>query len=332
MSHKPFKIFRNNLIVVARQCFGADNIWLFEPEIFVDRIVRDQYDELHVFAIDCENLILSGFLSVLNLAVRERKLLKDKVKIITYQDPKVTWATFVPWNSFPMNNWIKQHITAEDCVINNNHFSKRFLALFNRPTIYRHRLAKYMNENFYDTTILSCRVKPSLKNWKLLNEDEANWCHRLPIILDDYENFDYSNLVKGAQQFVQDYLIEIVAESEIYNSFVFTEKTMRSMYAGKPFILLAGPGSLKNLQRWGFKTFSPFIDESYDTIENTEDRFRAICNEINRLGNLPLEELKQFANDYRSIFEHNQDVFFSNSHPWQNWVPGNYELELFHDW
>ena len=41
--------------------------------------------------------------------------------------------------------------------------------------------------------------------------------------------------------------------------------------------------SLKYLKQLGLKTFSPFIDESYDTIKNGKERATAIYNEIKRL-------------------------------------------------
>jgi hypothetical protein len=43
------------------------------------------------------------------------------------------------------------------------------------------------------------------------------------------------------------------------------------------------PGSLKVLREQGYKTFSPFINETYDLIENDEERSVAIADEITRL-------------------------------------------------
>ena len=63
----------------------------------------------------------------------------------------------------------------------------------------------------------------------------------------------------------------------------FTEKTHKFHLAKMPFILYAMPGSLKVLREQGYKTFSPYINETYDLIENDEDRSVAIANEIERL-------------------------------------------------
>jgi hypothetical protein len=335
---KPFKTYNNNLIIAARACFNASNVWLFSPDLFIDRIRRDKFDELHVYAIDCEDPVLSGLLAVLNVAVKECKLPKDKVKIIAFQDPSVEWATFVKWNSFPLNDWIKTTIQQKDCVIDNTKFTKKFLALFNRYTPYRMRMAKYLHQNLSEYTMLSCRMGSGEISEQMQKidyqfyKDEIDWLNHLPIIL-DYSSptyqFDYCDMINSILHHKNEYLIEIVFESNIYDSHVFTEKTMRSFYTGKPFILFAGPGALTNLHKVGFKTFSPFINETYDQIENTEDRFRAIQTEIARLATLSIEELLALAAEYRSIFEYNQKLFFEKQSFWPNSHQPEYSKEIF---
>jgi hypothetical protein len=48
-----------------------------------------------------------------------------------------------------------------------------------------------------------------------------------------------------------------VAETVFDTRIHLTEKTLRPIACGHPFILAAGPGSLKYLQTYGFRTFSP---------------------------------------------------------------------------
>lgn len=332
----PFKFYSNNLIVTARACFGADNVWLFSPDLFVDRIRRDNFEELHVFAVDCEDLITSGFLMILEKSIRERRLPKDKIKIIAFQNPNISWATFVQWNPLPLNGWVIQTINKADCQINNSNFSKTFLSLSNRSTIYRIRLTKYIHQNFLENTFLSCRASSSRIQTQLSSmdknfySDEIDWCQNLPIHLDyAVTGNDYLDMMKSILQYKDKYFIEIIVESEIHNPHVFTEKTMRGFYTGKPFIVFAGPGALQNLRNWGFKTFSPFINENYDLIENTEDRFQAICDEIRRINSIPKSELLSIAHEYQTIFEHNQNIFFEHKHFWKDWDELEYSKELY---
>jgi hypothetical protein len=315
---------------------SADNMWLFGPDLFIDRIRRSQFKELHVFAVDCEDLITAGFLMTLEKAIKERNLTKEQVKICSYKNPNVEWATFIQWNPFPLNHWITDNIKQDSCNIDNTKFSKTFLALFNRFTVYRLRLAKYIHQNFLDNAFLSFRASSQRiqSHFSAIDEqfyaDEIEWCNNLPLHLDyKLTGNDYLEMQKSIQRYKDDYFVEIVVESEIHNPMVFTEKTLRGFYTGKPFILFSGPGALCNLQNWGFKTFSPFIDESYDQIENTEDRFQAICKEINRINQFSQQELLDVAKEYRSIFEHNQTVFFEHSHAWKDWTDQNYNHGLY---
>jgi len=73
---------------------------------------------------------------------------------------------------------------------------------------------------------------------------------------------------------------------------------------------LAGfTGSLKNLRSFGYKTFHPYIDETYDTIDNDEDRVEAICNEIERLCKLSDTEILEWQRNVEPIILHNYQHF-----------------------
>jgi hypothetical protein len=55
-----------------------------------------------------------------------------------------------------------------------------------------------------------------------------------------------------------------------------TEKSLRPIACGKPFVLMATPGSLQYLRQYGFKTFDGLIDETYDSIQNPKQRLQAV--------------------------------------------------------
>ena len=107
-----------------------------------------------------------------------------------------------------------------------------------------------------------------------------------------------------------DSYIHIISETNFFeNGLYLSEKTWKPMGQLQPFIMMGPAGSLELIKSYGFKTFDGFIDESYDKIENNEERFKFLINEIERLSNLPKEELKNW---YKSIFNdilvHNQKV------------------------
>jgi alpha/beta superfamily hydrolase len=78
-----------------------------------------------------------------------------------------------------------------------------------------------------------------------------------------------------------------------------------------PFVLMSKPNSLKELHKMGYKTFSPFINESYDSIENDNDRFAAIWLEISCLNNKSAEEWIEWQQNVKEIVEYNHNHFFT---------------------
>lgn len=66
------------------------------------------------------------------------------------------------------------------------------------------------------------------------------------------------------------------------DSVFITEKTMKPIMYGHPFILVGDAGSLKNLEMWGFETFSELFDQSYDTEKNINKRIDMVVDEVLR--------------------------------------------------
>ena len=86
-----------------------------------------------------------------------------------------------------------------------------------------------------------------------------------------------------------------------------TEKVFKPIVNLQPFIFIAYPGALQQLRDLGFKTFSPFIDESYDDITDKKERFNKAYNEIVRLISMPIEELHDLYWQMEDILIHNQE-------------------------
>ena len=72
------------------------------------------------------------------------------------------------------------------------------------------------------------------------------------------------------------YWMEIVSETNYSNHKVFiTEKIARPLVNQKPFIVFGDRYTLNELQNKGFKTFSNFWDESYDSLPTSKERIDA---------------------------------------------------------
>lgn len=89
-----------------------------------------------------------------------------------------------------------------------------------------------------------------------------------------------------------------------------TEKVFKPIVALRPFILAAAPGNLSYLRHYGFKTFSPWIDESYDQVTDPELRLDMIAAEIIKLCSLSMPDLQQMHQEMMPILNYNKKHFF----------------------
>lgn len=90
-----------------------------------------------------------------------------------------------------------------------------------------------------------------------------------------------------------------------------TEKVFKPIANYQPFVFMAYPGALKMLHKLGFKTFHPFIDESYDDETDRNKRLSMIYSEITRLCNMSVEELHNWFWQMEEILVHNRNHFLS---------------------
>lgn len=93
--------------------------------------------------------------------------------------------------------------------------------------------------------------------------------------------------------------------SDRYMGSFATEKTFKCMIMKHPFIILGPYKILEFLKTRGYNTFSPFIDESYDSIKNDQERLNAVFDEVQRLCSLPEKSLVEFTYFAKDIVEHN---------------------------
>lgn len=104
----------------------------------------------------------------------------------------------------------------------------------------------------------------------------------------------------------------IVGETNAEKSYLFiTEKTTKPIMNLHPFFIVGSPYTLKYLQGLGFKTFSNFWDESYDTEPNFKLRCNMIINEVKKLCNKSQEEMIEMIKSMEDILIHNKKLLHS---------------------
>lgn len=101
-------------------------------------------------------------------------------------------------------------------------------------------------------------------------------------------------------------LWHIVTETVFYyDKLHLTEKIFKPIVAQRPFMLAAAPGNLAYLKSYGFQTFDRWIDESYDTIQDPDQRLQAIVGQTQRLCAMSDSDLRSMHREMQPVLEHN---------------------------
>lgn len=107
--------------------------------------------------------------------------------------------------------------------------------------------------------------------------------------------------------------ISVVLETQFDDSKIhLTEKICRALACAHPFILCAGPGSLQYLKQYGFQTYHPWIDESYDTQAGSLSRLEMIIESMKKFAALDHESKQHALTNIKAVAVANQKHFFSD--------------------
>jgi len=170
------------------------------------------------------------------------------------------------------------------------------------------------------------RLKPLLDNnyaiWSNLDIKSG------PIkLLDDHHELDRinKNINTNRDNYVKEQLFrnhggwgEIYLKANIYNSTYFslvteticgypysfrTEKIWKPVAIGHPWIAATNLGFYRDIRNLGFQTFNHVIDESFDLIDNWEDRLKRISTIVEDLCQ---QDLAKFLEECYTVCKYNQ--------------------------
>ena len=99
-----------------------------------------------------------------------------------------------------------------------------------------------------------------------------------------------------------------IVQQDYYYAIFFTEKIYKPIAMKHPFILVSRANSLKWLRNLGFKTFSPYIPEDYDSLTGLQrvDRIFEILDEL-----IKSKRIETLLDDCSDILEHNHKLLVS---------------------
>ena len=204
---------------------------------------------------------------------------------------------------------------------------KTYNALQKRPRAHRAWLFKYLHDaNLLDAGINSMNMFQNSHSYyerrHMRLEDYDKLIQKLPILppaansLQQFADGDCGEyLVMFNEQIMLDSWVTVVSEAsfgaEEHTCFI-SEKTFKPIACYHPFIIFGNKGSLARLRELGYKTFSPYIDESYDELD-TWDRMDAVVKEITRLNNMATDDRLPWLAGIRDILTHNYQILSNRS-------------------
>ena len=147
--------------------------------------------------------------------------------------------------------------------------------------------------------------------YSLLSEDVAGkklWGTVPPNSFDDHGNDSAEICIDKLTPWNTSFL-HIVNETVWQDKIHFTEKVFKPIVLHQPFVVLQAPGSLEYLRGYGFKTFSDWWDESYDAIEDPNERMNAIAKIVDWVATQDLYKMRE---EMSGILEHNFRHFYEN--------------------
>ena len=197
---------------------------------------------------------------------------------------------------------------------------KRFL-VYNRAWSgtreYRLKFADYLIALELDQDcLMSCNpIEPELNiHYDLHEFKNPDWRPVNPI--EKYFPLSTATSNYSADFDIKDYEstdIEVVLETLFDDNRVqLTEKILRPIALGQPFILVSTPGSLEYLRSYGFKTFGHLWDEQYDLETNPRYRLHAVVDLMKQITTWLPHQYESKMAQARAIAEYNRQHFFSD--------------------
>lgn len=98
------------------------------------------------------------------------------------------------------------------------------------------------------------------------------------------------------------------------NMVFFSEKIYKCILNYHPFLGMINYQTIDFMKRNGYKSFSPWIDETYDIISDPDERSEYLFKELQSLCEMPINKLLDWYGAQSDILIHNREVFMTNKH------------------
>jgi hypothetical protein len=118
-------------------------------------------------------------------------------------------------------------------------------------------------------------------------------------------NNDWGEIYLYAPPYIDTYF-SLVTETVFDYPYSFrTGKIWKPITMGHPFIVASGAGYYRDLHQLGFRSFGNLIDESFDSIDNNQDRVERIAQVVEDLCQ---QDLASFVKECYNTCKYNQQL------------------------
>lgn len=299
--------------------FSNKDHTITRKEALIDVISQLDKDTHIYFSMDDgENLSINGFDDFIEQLIYFTGINKRRLHVITHDNTFVSKYVTTHYNSeLGIFSSQSPFVPAEPLTLDQD--AKLFGALFGRFTVQRLLLAYQMDMQVPDCYIVyqtkADEFHRALGELKSFYDTEINWAlkRKNPFHHESPHSsglMDWRMSSRSYAELYPKFKIEVVAETDCFTNFWFTEKTARCLAFGKPFMLFSGPNSLKRLRDdQGFETFGEVIYEKYDEEVNPRARIEKMINEMKRISSMPDDELNDVLSKLNAIAQRNKQLY-----------------------
>ena len=232
----------------------------------------------------------SGILSFINQWVENTGHPCDRVIINNPNNYEITPYRNI--NEAKANHFFAMSGHYQTVVPNINPQARLFGFFVGRHTEQRDQIARDIVNNY------QTRFAISIMKSRYIQSPWSAELQSIPSIDNLSINDQYSGQIDtnlSLLQYYNRFQIELVAETMCMGTTFFpTEKTIRPILGGRPFLIFGPKNFLSNLQQLGFQTYKDCWNESYDQFQGQE-RWQAMRAVIDSLESYDVDRAQEIA-------------------------------------
>jgi hypothetical protein len=224
---------------------------------------------------------------------------EENIQAVKYID-QIYQQTIKPYKFLFLNGRIRPH-------------RKYLLERFNLSNLLDHALWTSLDDNSAGGSVLSLpnnlMQTPSTVKTLPRQYEHVRYRDRVDLQVDSHYkkynlfNNEWGEIYLEPRAYIDTYF-SLVTETIFDYPWSFrTEKIWKPVAMGHPFIVVANAGYYRDLRNLGFQTFGTVIDESFDNIQDSQQRIERIASIVEDLCQ---QDLAKFLEECYTVCKYNQ--------------------------